>query len=65
MTLVVVSILNFNGYRKTISCVQSLLNAEQAAEGQYKLQIKLTDNASDPGDYAQLQKAFEKNNQRN
>lgn len=58
MTLVAISILGFNRVNRTIDCVQSLLSAEKAADGQYQIQIQLTDNGSDPDEYSRLQEGF-------
>lgn len=55
---VAVSILNYNSVRSTIACVQSLTNAEETAQGTYRLEIHVSDNASSDDEQQQLQLAF-------
>ena len=54
MLMVAVSSLYFQAAMETIAFVQSLLDAEASAEGRFKLQIHVADNASDTADRQQL-----------
>ena len=55
---IAVSILNYNSAPSTIACVQSLMNAEEAAKGSYRLDLYVSDNASSDEDQQQLQHAI-------
>lgn len=58
MTLIVVSVLNYNSSNSTINCIKSLIQAEKLADGLFKLQIQVTDNGSTEADFTVLQEYF-------